>query len=355
VEDSAVVREMLCYLIGNDHRLEVAACAGSGEEAIRLLARVRPDVISLDIRLPGMNGLEMTRRVMADHPTPIVVVSSAVESEDLQISINALRAGALSIVEKPVGLKHCDYARLAEQLCGQLALMSRVKVIRQRIDRGLRFGEPEEDLRPNSSDPSPAAPLPEGRRGAYEILGIAASTGGPAAMQTVLTALGPNFPLPILLVQHIADDFSNGFVSWLGGVVRPLPVKMAKGGEQPRAGSVYVAPADRHLEFVDGCLALTKSPKISGQRPSATVLFQSMARSLGSAALAVVLTGMGDDGAIGLKDIYDAGGRTIAEDSSTAVVYGMPKAAAELGAVGNMLPLDRIGPRLREISLAERR
>jgi two-component system, chemotaxis family, protein-glutamate methylesterase/glutaminase len=296
-----------------------------------------------------MNGLEMTRRVMAERPTPIVVVSSAVESEDMQISIRALQAGALSIVEKPVGLNHSDYLRLSDRLCSQLALMSCVKVIRQRIDRGLRFdGNAGATVATMPNVPTVRAKA--GRR-TYQLLGIAASTGGPAAVQTVLSSLGSDFPLPILLVQHIADEFSNGFVSWLAGVTPSLRVKLAKSGERPCCGTVYVAPADRHLKFADGEIVLDHSAKVSGQRPSASVLFQSMARSLGPAGLAVLLTGMGDDGAIGLKEISDAGGHTIAEDASTAVVYGMPKAAADLGAIGEMLPLDKIGPRLREISL----
>jgi two-component system, chemotaxis family, protein-glutamate methylesterase/glutaminase len=346
VEDSVVVQEMLRHLVGSDPRLEVVACATSGEDALRLLDRVCPDVISLDIRLPGMNGLEMAQRVMVERPTPIVVVSASVEAEDLRISMNALRAGALTVVEKPVGMNHCDYARLAHHLCSQLAAMSRVKVIRQRIDRGLHFDtridEPPATVRK-------AARFSEAARGPFALLGIAASTGGPNALQALLTGLGADFPLPIILVQHITDDFSAGFVSWLNGVVSCCSVRMATSGETPRPGVAYVAPADQHVQLVGGQIVLDRGKMVSGQRPSATVLFQSMARSLGPAALAVVLTGMGDDGAAGLKEICDAGGYTIAEDASTAVVYGMPRVAAQLGAVGEMLPLHKISHRLRDM------
>src|SRR5216684_2285088 len=140
VEDSRVIREFLEHIIGHDPRLEIAGAAGSAEEALRILDRVSPDVISMDIRLPGMNGFEATQQIMAKKPTPIVVVSASVESEDLKISMNALRAGALAVVEKPVGTSHQDYESLAERLCTQLAIMSQVKVIRQRINRGLNFG-----------------------------------------------------------------------------------------------------------------------------------------------------------------------------------------------------------------------
>src|SRR5713101_3244743 len=140
VEDSRVVREMLEFVIGRDPRLEVAAAVDSAEEALRILHRVSPDVISMDIRLPGMNGFEATQRIMSDKPTPIVVVSASVEAEDLKISMNALRAGALAVIEKPVGTNHRDYQVLANRLCTQLAILSQVKFIRQRIDRGIRFG-----------------------------------------------------------------------------------------------------------------------------------------------------------------------------------------------------------------------
>ena len=359
VEDSCVVQELLRHLIGRDSRLEVVACVPSGEEALRLLDRVAPDVISLDIRLPGMNGLETARQIMADRPTPIVVVSASVEGDDLRISMNAIRAGALTVVEKPVGANHDDYQQLAEHLCTQLAIMSRVKVIRQRIDRGLRFGRQHHESPPPRFVPKPTvscapriariAPADCG----YSVLGLAASTGGPGAVQTLLTGLDAGFPLPIILVQHIADAFADGFASWLNGVVPSLRVKVADSGETPLPGFVYVAPADRHIEFIDGRLVLSQGNLVSGQRPSATVLFQSLARALGRGALAVLLTGMGDDGAVGLKEVFDAGGYTIAEDASTAVVYGMPRAAAQLGAVREMLPLDKIGRRLTELIVSE--
>ncbi|HEX3997937.1 MAG TPA: chemotaxis-specific protein-glutamate methyltransferase CheB [Pirellulales bacterium] len=355
VEDSSVVQELLRHLIAADPRLEVVACVKSGEEAIRLLDRVLPDVISLDIRLPGMNGLETAQHIMAKLPTPIVVVSASVEADDLRISISALRAGALAVVEKPIAASNDDYRRLGGHLCTQLALMSRVKVVRQRIDRGLRFGKPAPELvssgRPLKPVISARARPAEGLR--FSVLGLAASTGGPGALQTLLTGLNADFPLPIVLVQHIAEGFSDGFISWLDEVVPALSVKVAKAGELLRPGFVYVAPADRHVQ-IDNCrLMLNHGKMVSGQRPSATVLFASMARSLGPAALAVLLTGMGDDGAAGLKDVFDAGGYTIAEDASTAVVYGMPRAAAQLGAVNEMLPLDKISRRLQEITRIE--
>lgn len=338
VEDSRVIRELLVALVGGDPRLEVVAAVESAEEALGLLHRLSPDVISMDIRLPGMNGLEATERIMAERPTPIVVVSASVESEDLRIAMNALRAGALSVVEKPVGTSHADYEKLSRQLCSRLANMSEVKLVRR------RGGSPR--WRAGTEVRPIRRPLP--RRAHYRAVGVAASTGGPKAIAELLGGLGPAFPLPILLVQHIGVPFVAGFVAWLDGV-SSLNVVLARDGARPEPGTVYVAPGERHLELVSGRLRLTSGPLVSGQRPSGTVLFQSMARDLADEALSVLLTGMGDDGARGLLEVRDAGGYTIAEDAATAVVYGMPRAAMELDAACESLRLEEIAPRVSEL------
>ena len=339
VEDSRVVRELLTHLIGADARLEVVVAVESAEEALRLLERVSPDVISMDVRLPGMNGLEATQQIMTRKPTPVVIVSASVEAEDLQVSMNALRAGALSVVEKPTGLAHEDYARLALRLCDQLVLMSQVKVIRQRIDRGVRFA-PE---RPAAGPIQPAPAV-----GPFRMVALVASTGGPAALAHILGKLPRDFAVPIVLVQHIAAGFLDGFAAWLG-TLGPLPVRVARDGEIAAPGTVYLPPADRHLLVAGLRLRLDAGAPVSSQRPSGTVLLRSLARGLGPGGLGVLLTGMGDDGAEGLRELRQAGGYTIAEDESTAVVYGMPAAAMRLGAVCEALPLPEIAPRIVEL------
>ena len=346
VEDSRPVREMLEHIIGQDPRLEVVALVASAEEALKRLHQVAPDVISMDIRLPGMNGFEATQRIMAERPTPIVVVSASVESEELNISMNALRAGALSVMEKPVSTGHRDYAELAERLCTQLVIMSEVRVIRQRARRDTG-PEPPPIGRKASGAAAIAPPAP----GTFQMLGIVASTGGPNALAKVLAGLGRNVPVPVLLVQHITPGFLKGFVTWLNGI-SPMPVVEAADGQIPEPGTVYVAPADRHLVLDRGCLRLDSGAPVSVQRPSGTVLFRSMARSLGANSLGVLLTGMGEDGAAGLRAVREAGGYTIAEDETTAVVYGMPAAAVRMGAVCESLPLDDIAPRVSQLLLA---
>jgi two-component system chemotaxis response regulator CheB len=337
VEDSAVVRALLEYSIGRDPRLEVCATAANAEDCLRILERLTPDVIAMDIRLPGMDGLEATWRIMSRMPIPIVVVAASVESKKWNtIAIEALRAGALTVLEKPVGTTNADYEALAERLCTQLAIMSQVKLVRR---HGTNKPRVAEDHLPSTRNGGP---------GAFKMLGIACSTGGPAALVQLLGALGPAFPLPILLVQHMTASFLEGFAAWLV-TVSPFTATIVKDGYLPVAGTLHMAPAERHLRLDTGRLRLDAGDPISFQRPSGTALFQSMAQDLGADALGVLLTGMGEDGAAGLLDIRRSGGYTIAEDESTAVVYGMPAAAVRMGAACECLPLPAIGARVLEL------
>ncbi len=335
VEDSAVVRQLLAHIVSRDPRLHLAAAVASAEEALAELERVRPDVISMDIRLPGMDGLEATRRIMAERPTPIVVIADAVEERGLRISMNALRAGALTVVEKPLGPSREGWERVAEAICTQLYIMSQVPVIRRR----------PANLAPMAA-PRPARPVPPLPPSRPALVGIAASTGGPPALARVLGALPQGFAVPVLLVQHMGAPFMEGFAAWLDGLVAPQ-VRIARDREVPRPGHVYVAPGDRHLAITaGGLLQVSEAPPVGGQRPAADVLFQSMARHLGARGLGILLTGMGEDGARGLTALHAAGGLTLAEDETSAVVYGMPAAAARMGGVSAQLPLELIGPRL---------
>lgn len=335
VEDSLVVRGLLAHIVARDPRLALAAVVETGEEAVREVHRVRPDVISMDIRLPGMDGLEATRRIMSERPTPIVVIAGSIEDGALRISMNALRAGALSVVEKPVGLASAGYEAIAQSICTQLYIMSQVPVIRRRNMGGDR--EPER---------VPVFREVENPARRPSLIAIAASTGGPPALAKVLGALPSDFPVPVLLVQHMGAPFMQGFANWLDGV-STLGVEIARHGETPRPGRVYVAPGDRHLRVGrDGAMLVGGDAPIGGQRPSATALFASLADTIGARGLGVLLTGMGEDGARGLLALREAGGFAITEDETTAVVYGMPGAAARMGASSVALPLDLIAPRL---------
>ena len=350
IEDSKVIRELLEHIVGSDLRLELAAATGSAEEALAMLEHVSPDVISMDIRLQGMNGLEATQRIMAEKPTPIVVVSASDVCQDLQISIKALQAGALAVLEKPAGVTSADYEPIARRLCTQLAIMSQVKLVRRRIAVS--------DPIPTQTRPTnfAHAPRPESRAvfrpaGGYRMLGIVSSTGGPGALAKLLPGLGSGYPLPIAIVQHITTSFTEGFASWLESV-SPFAVTIVRDRVLPVPGNIYLAAPEHHLRMERGTLLADRGDRVCGQRPSGTVLFESMASNLGSGALGVLLTGMGEDGASGLLRLRSRGGHTIAEDRSTAVVYGMPAEAVRLGAVCESLPLPAIAPRILDLTLS---
>lgn len=334
VEDSPVVREHLRRIISSDPRLEVAGIAKSGEEAIEMVQQVAPDVVSMDIQLPGIQGFEATRQIMSIRPTPIVVVSG-IEMHDMELSMQALRSGALSVVEKPVAATHDGYETIAGRLCTQLALMSEVKVVRQR------------NLQPRSPV-SRLVTVPPPRSQHFLAVGIAASTGGPNALVQVLGGLQTGFSVPVAIVQHMAPGFINGFAEWLE-TVTPFRTHVVKERVKMVAGTVYIAPSGAHLAL-DGNVAMPEdSPPVGNHRPSANVLFTSMARTLGPLGIGIILTGMGDDGAAGLLSLKQAGGFTLAEAESTAIVYGMPAAAVKLGAVCETLPLPDIGSRVLEL------
>ena len=338
VEDSLVVRQLLTHIIGRDPRFTVASAVASAEEALAEIPRVRPDVISMDIRLPGMDGLEATARIMADHPTPIVVIADAVEDASLRISMNALRAGALTVVEKPAGPSNASYERLADTICTQLFIMSSVPVIRRRSIGAARDPRPE------------PRPVVAGAFERLDFLALAASTGGPPALAKVLGALPSNFPAPVLLVQHMGAAFMEGFAKWLGGL-SAMPVVIAEDGTLAEPGRVYVAPGDSHLALrSSGVMRITRDPPVGGQRPSANVLFGALAEAAPTRTVAALLTGMGEDGAQGMSRLMQGGAHTIAEHASTAVVNGMPAAAVRLRAARDILPLDLIGPRIVQLA-----
>ena len=349
VDDSPVVQEHLRRIISADARLTVVGIAASGEEALAIVDQVAPDVISMDIQLPGIQGFETTRRIMSQRPTPIVVVSG-IGIEEVSLTMEALKAGALGVVQKPVSSEHENYLVMANRLCTQLAIMSEVQVIRRR-GGGARRGNSVPALHTASGVPSPTVSTPSFAptfHGPFRTLAVGTSTGGPNALLQLLTGLGADFPLPIAVVQHMAPGFMEGFAEWLSSVT-PFRAVVVSGPISLVPTTVYLAPTSRHL-VLNGCSASPDDgPPVGNHRPSANVLFSSLARSSGVSAMGVLLTGMGEDGALGLGDLKAAGGFTIAEDESTAVVYGMPAAAVRMGAVRESLPLHGIAPRILEL------
>jgi two-component system chemotaxis response regulator CheB len=337
VDDSLTVRQRLIEILGTDPEFTVVGEAGDGRRAVELVAKLRPDVITLDIAMPDMTGLEATEHIMAHQPTPILVVSSSFNRGELFDTYGALAAGAVDVLEKP----RPDDDEWEHRFLSTVRLVSKIKVITHPRGRLGSLGR----TRPPSDKLARHDPLLVPRP--VDLVAIGASTGGPGALATVLGAIAPGFPLPILVILHIDAQFAGAFAEWLGQQTR-LPVRLAQDGEpiERAAGEVRLAPADVHLAVQARRIRLVASAPRNHCRPSVDVLFESLAVEPSLRVVACVLTGMGRDGATGLLAIRRAGGYTVAQDEATSVIYGMPREAVLLGGVDRELPLTEIGPLL---------
>lgn len=335
VDDSPVARELLVHILSSDPGIKVVATASCGSEAIDALETHRPDIVTMDVHMPGgLDGFETTRRIMETQPVPVVIVSGAVDPKESAVAFRALDAGALAILERPVGMLHPSHATEARKLVQTVKAMSEVRVIR-------RWGKP----RP--SEPAPAAPavasLPHG---AVRIVAIGVSTGGPPVLHTILAALPKPFPVPILIVQHISAGFLEGLTNWLT-TTTGVPVHIARNDEVVLPGCAYLAPDGHHMG-VDrhGTIVLSDEPPDHGLRPSVAHLFRSVASAYGRSAVGILLTGMGRDGADELKQMRMKGALTVAQDKESSVVHGMPGEAIKIDAAVHVLPPERIASTL---------
>jgi two-component system chemotaxis response regulator CheB len=333
-EDSLTDRELLVGILASDPEFQVVGQAATGLQAVELARELRPDLITMDVYMPLLDGLEATKEIMVHAPTPILVVSSAVRERGVELSLHALRAGALMAVEKPEPPESPRFGERRAQFLATAKAMAQVKVVRRWAPRRSPAPQP------------PTRPPTQRRKPAVRLVALAASTGGPAALQRVLSDLPRDFPVPLLVVQHIASGFVAGLAEWLRSLC-DLRVKIAEHQETLAARTVYLAPDSRHLGVgPDRRALLTDAAPIDGFRPSATYLFETAARAYGSALTAVVLTGMGSDGVEGLRAVKAAGGCVIAQDETTSVVYGMPGEAVAAGLVDLELPIIEVGPHL---------
>lgn len=332
VDDSPTVRLLLKSVLDSEPDINVVDTARNGNEAIQKTISLNPDLITMDIHMDGMDGFEATRLIMEKCPRPIVIVTSSFNPGEVRLSFQALKAGALALVEKPYGPSSPNFNENVEKLTHTIRLMVDVKVVSRRQSYGQR-------------KPSPLALSSEGH---YEVLAIGASTGGPAALSILLNKLPVNFHSPILVVQHISEGFDNGLAKWLS-ISTNRNVVLAEDGQMLTNDLVLIAPQGKNMGvsktkriFLDG----KKDSQSSAFCPSATFLFNSVTDVFGSEVVGVILTGMGNDGVDGLTAIHKAGGFVIAQDETSSVVYGMPRAAVEAGIVDKVLPLENISDAL---------
>lgn len=350
VDDSLSVRRRLCEVIAQTTDCEVVAEASDGQQAIELCAKQRPNVITMDMVLPGVSGLAATEHIMAHFPTPILVVSSSFNRGEIFKTYDALSAGAVDVIEKPTGRE--PEGQWETQFLAALRVVSKVRVIthpRARLQRAPHA------IRAELAEAEGSGLGPRSNRERAQALALGASTGGPGALVAVIGGLGREFSLPVLTVLHIGAPFAKAFGDWLSAQVE-RDVLLAAGGESLESlqGRVVLAPPNHHLVLEGNRLELTSSPERHSCRPSVDVLFESVAQALGARALGCLLTGMGRDGAEGLLRMRHAGAHTIAQDEETCVVYGMPRAAALLGSAEQILPLHAIGPALANVERKRR-
>jgi two-component system chemotaxis response regulator CheB len=339
VEDSPVAQEFLTYILSSDPEIQVVGVANNGAEALTAVEQRKPDVITMDIHMPIMDGFEATRRIMATHPTPIVVVSGNTATTEVSSTFKAIDAGALAVVPRPPGINHEKFESASRELLQTVKLMSEVRVVK-RVPGAAKKKEP-------ATRPTPPV-LKAGIE--IQVAAIGASTGGPAVLLQILSLLPKNLSFPILIVQHIALGFIKGFIDWLNSASR-FPVHIALHGESLMSGQAYVAPDGFHMGVSDGPrILLSDHAPENGLRPSVAYLFRTVSQIYGRHAVGIMLTGMGRDGVDELKTMKEKGAITIAQDEESSVVYGMPGEAIKLGAVTHVLPPEGIAATLADLN-----
>jgi two-component system chemotaxis response regulator CheB len=331
-DDSLVAREMLCQILASDNRIEVIGQARDGSEAVDMCSVLQPDLVTMDIHMPRMDGLAATEQIMAFTPTPILVVSSSVHGNGIGRAFDALSAGALEVVKKPEPRDWSELEHIAREIIHSVRVLSGVRVVTH--------------IRGRRERPEPPTGAPH-RASDSAVVAIGASTGGPSALLEVLSRLPSDLGAAVLVAQHIADGFVPGLASWLSSV-SSLDVVVADESCRLEPGTVYLAPTDADMCVDDRAVQFRTPGDGRFYVPSIDVLFESVAESYGASSVGVILTGMGTDGAAGMKRMHDAGALTIAQDESSSTVFGMPKAAADLGAVSQVLPVERVAETIVE-------
>src|SRR5690242_4505789 len=333
------MRRVLQSIIASDPQLEVCGEARDGREAVSQIEALKPDVISMDINMPVMDGLEATEVIMSQNPRPILIVSS--ESRDgASITLKALQLGAIDFVAKPSSGIDLDMSSVREELCRKLKMAAKVRVVRTASRSKL---QPEtvakKDHKAPTGNSSNTLQKPGGK---FPVVVVASSTGGPATLMKFVPYFAADFPGAVLVIQHMPGNFTSQFSQQLAEVSQ-IRVKEAEAGEIVAPGQLYVCPGSHHLRLAGtGRIILDDGPRIGGYRPCADLTLESVAEFAGPLGMGVVLTGMGNDGSRGVQAIKSAGGYVIAQDEATATIFGMPQEAIKAGAVDQVLPIDSI-------------
>ncbi len=341
VDDSATIRDRLCDVLQSAPGFEVVGSADNGEMAVELCRQLQPDVVTMDMMMPGLDGLAATERIMASCPTPILVVSASFNRAEVFHTYDALAAGAVDVLDKPTG----DEApgEWERRFLSAVRVVSRIQVITHH--RGRRRSLARGATPADAHRPAPRE---------MAVIAIGASTGGPAAVVELFRHLPVAIGVPVLLVIHLNPQFGHAFADWLDAQ-SPWRARFARDGEALASsiGTIMLAPPGLHTRVEAGRVRLDDGPERFSCKPSVDVLFESVALEFGADVAAALLTGMGRDGAAGLLAIRRAGGETIAQDEATSVVYGMPREAAVIGAAQRILPLPEIAPALGRLALAK--
>ncbi|MDF2577974.1 MAG: response regulator receiver modulated CheB methylesterase [Chlamydiales bacterium] len=328
-DDSAVMRMILSQVIQQQEGLELVGEAKNGQEAYDFNVRYRPDLIIMDINMPVLGGLEATQKIMNHQPVPILIFSNAVDSHT---SFIAIKNGAVDIIKKP-NIDQLNNPDFIKSFCEKLLSL-----------RSFKSLSSTKNLAPTSP-----SLYQESKQAHYEMLVIGASTGGPVAVNTLLSGLPKDFPLPIAIVQHLEVGFDQGYVEWLDSDTK-LNVRLAKDGDSPQPGEVLVAPATHHIVFQGRRLYLNDGPRVLNQKPAVDVLFETAAKTYKQHLVGVLLTGMGADGANGCVAIKQQSGYTVVQDKESSAIFGMPKCAIEKGGACTVLPLLEISKHLIKIT-----
>ena len=342
IDDSAVIRQMLSGMLKEDPEIEVVGTAVDPFEAREKIKQLNPDVITLDIEMPKMDGITFLEKIMSLRPMPVVMVSTLTQ-KGADVTLQALELGAVDYVSKPTAHRPGEgMEALKDEIIVKVKAAAKANVRQLDMERGITDGELAYTARPEDD--------------AARVIAIGSSTGGVEALRELLSPLPDTLP-PIVFTQHMQAQFTSALATRLDGLTK-LKVVHAQHGLRLQPGHAYLAPGDQHLVVAkQGSMFICRlddgSP-VSGHKPSVDMLFSSVSKAYGDAACGVILTGMGKDGAIGLKEMHDAGAFTIGQNEESSVVYGMPRAAMEAGAVQEQLPLSRIPARIIEHLSAEK-